>query len=204
MTPTLLQREQYGKGGIGKWYWDYRDRRILSYIREEKDILDVGCGEGITLGKLLQKFSERHVLGIDYSPEKVGICEQHKLPARWGNACELQFADHSMDCCLFLEVVEHLPAPLKALQEIHRVLRKGGLLLLIFPNDFLFKVARLGFGKFKEAFFPSGHVKQWTPTEMRQTLERMGFAIQEVTCFPLHFWWCSLHCLMVARKKCGE
>lgn len=201
MTGELRQREQYAKGGIGRWYWDYRDGRTISNIRDEKDILDVGCGEGITLEKLLRKFPDRNILGIDYSPEKVGICEQHKLPARWGNVCELQFEDHSMDCCLFLEVVEHLPAPLKALREIHRVLRKGGLLLLIFPNDFLFKVARLGFGKFKEAFFPSGHVRQWSPAEMRQTLEHVGFAIQEAACLPFHFWWCSLHCLMAARKE---
>ena len=201
MTGPLLQREQYGKGGIGRWYWDFRDRRTLAYIGDEQNILDVGCGEGITLEKLLQKFPERNVGGIDYSLEKVNTCKQHQLPARQGDACELECADQSMDCCLFLEVVEHLPNPLKALHEIHRVLRVGGLLLLIFPNDFLFKVARLSFGKFKEAAAPSGHVKQWTPAEMRRTLEGVGFAIQEVACLPFYFWLCSLHCLMVARRK---
>jgi ubiquinone/menaquinone biosynthesis C-methylase UbiE len=201
MNAPLLQREQYGKGGIGRWYWDFRDRRTLSCIGDEKDILDVGCGEGITLQKLLQRFPDRHIEGIDYSPEKVSICEHLRLPARRGNACELEFEDHSKDCCLFLEVVEHLPDPLKALREIHRVLKRGGLLLLIFPNDFLFKVARLSFGKFQEAFAPSGHVKQWTPAEMLQALGGLGFAIQEVACLPFRFWWCSLHCLMAARKK---
>jgi ubiquinone/menaquinone biosynthesis C-methylase UbiE len=201
MTRPLLQREQYGKGGIGRWYWDFRDRRTLSYIGDEKNIMDVGCGEGITLQKLLREFPDRNVVGIDYSPEKVSTCEQHQLPARQGNACGLEFADQSMDCCLFLEVVEHLLDPLNALHEIHRVLRVGGLLLLIFPNDFIFKVARLGCGKFKEAFTPSGHVRQWTPAEMRRTLEGVGFGIQEVACLPFYFWRCSLHCLMVARRK---
>lgn len=56
MSSPLLQREQYAKGGIGRWYWDFRDRRTFFYIKEEKNILDVGCGEGITLGKLLRNF----------------------------------------------------------------------------------------------------------------------------------------------------
>lgn len=201
MTLPLLQREQYRKGGIGKWYWDRRDRRTLSYIRDEKVILDLGCGEGITLERLLRKFPERQVMGVDCSLENVGICEHHRLPVRCGNAYELDFEDHSVDCFLFMEVVEHLDDPQKALGEIHRVLRRGGLLLLLFPNDLLFKAARLVFFKFKEAFAPSGHVKQWTPVEMRGIVERAGFEVQEVSCLPFYFWWCSLHCLVVARKR---
>ncbi len=108
MTGELLQREQYAKGGIGRWYWDYRDRRTLSYIGEEKNILDLGCGEGITLEKILRRFPDRNVLGIDYAGEKVRICKEHHLPARQGSAYALDLEDHSWDCCLLLEVIEHL------------------------------------------------------------------------------------------------
>ena len=201
MTGDLLQREQYAKGGIGRWYWDYRDRRTLCYIGEEKNILDLGCGEGITLEKILGRFPDRNVLGIDYEGEKVRICKTHHLPARQGSAYVLDLEDHSWDCCLLLEVIEHLEEPQKALREIYRVLRKGGLLLLIFPHDWLFKAARLGFLKFKEAFSPSGHLKQWTPGKMRQALKEVGFEVQDEIPLPFHFWWCSLHCLVVARKR---
>jgi hypothetical protein len=81
------------------------------------------------------------------------------------------------------------------------VLRKGGLFLLIFPHDWLFKAARLGFLKFKEAFAPSGHVKQWAPGEMRRTLQGVGFEVRAKVCMPFGFWGFSLHCLMVARKR---
>jgi ubiquinone/menaquinone biosynthesis C-methylase UbiE len=201
VTGELLQREQYAKGGIGRWYWDLRDERTLSCIGPEKDILDLGCGEGITLEKILRRFPDRHVLGIDYAGEKIRICQERHLPARQGSAYALDLEDQSWDCCLLLEVIEHLEEPQKALREVHRVLRKGGLFLLIFPHDWLFKAARLGFLKFKEAFAPSGHVKQWTPEEMRRTLKGVGFEIQAEVCMPFGFWWCSLHCLMVARKR---
>jgi len=201
MRLPLQQREQYTKGGIGRWYWDYRDQKTLSYIRDEKIILDVGCGEGITLERLGEKFPDRKVMGIDCTSENVAVCEQHHLPARLGNVYELVFEDDSVDCCVFMEVIEHLREPQKALKEIHRVLRKRGLLLLLFPNDVVFKAARLSCFKFKEAFTPSGHVKQWTPRAMRKALERAGFEIEEMECLPFHFWVCSLHCLVVARKR---
>ena len=201
MIRELLQREQYAKGGIGRWYWDLRDRLTLRYIGEERDILDLGCGEGVTLEKVLRQFPGRNVLGIDASEEKVKICREHQLPVRQGSAYALALEDCSRDCCFFLEVVEHLAEPEKALQEIHRVLRKGGLLLLMFPHDRIFKAARLGFLKFKEAFSPSGHVKQWNPGEMRRILETVGFRVQERICLPFGLWLCSLHCLMVARKE---
>jgi len=201
VTGELLQREQYAKGGIGRWYWDLRDGRTLSYIGPEKDILDLGCGEGITLEKILRRFPDRNVLGMDYAEEKVRICKEHQLPARQGSAYALDLKEQSWDCCLLLEVIEHLEEPEKALREVHRVLRKGGLFLLIFPHDWLFKAARLGFLKFKEAFAPSGHVQQWTPGEMRRTLQGVGFEVQAEVCMPLGLWWCSLHCLMVARKR---
>ncbi len=201
MTGPLRQREQYAKGGIGKRYWDYRDRQTLSYISEEKIIVDVGCGEGITLEKLVKKFPDRKIAGIDYSPENVEVCKEHQLPARVGNAYGLDFGDASVDCCLFMEVIEHLLDPLKALREIHRIMRKEGLLLIVFPNDLPFKIARLACLKFREAFTPSGHVKQWTPREMRKALESTGFTVVDLQCLPFYFWGCSLHCLVVARKK---
>jgi ubiquinone/menaquinone biosynthesis C-methylase UbiE len=201
MRGTLLQRDQYAKGGIGRWYWDYRDRRTLSFMGGENDILDVGCGEGITLERIVKKFPHRNILGIDDSAEKVQICQNFGLPARLGNAYELPFEADSFDCCLLLEVIEHLQDPSRAFREIHRVLRKRGLLLLIFPNDSLFKAARLCFFKFEEAFAPSGHVRQWTPGAMKGALEKTGFEVPEMLCLPFGFWWISLHCLVVTRKK---
>jgi hypothetical protein len=53
----------------------------------------------------------------------------------------------------------------------------------------------------KEAFAPSGHAKPWTPGEMGRTLEEVRFDVQAQVCMPFGLWWCSLHCLLVARKR---
>ena len=198
---TLSQRTQYSKGGISRKYWDYRDECILSYIKNERRILDIGCGEGITLQKLLYIFPEKDISGIDVSRKNVEICKKYGLPVKEGNVYNLEFGDESVDCCIFIEVIEHLEYPLKALKEIDRVLRKGGLLVILFPNDFIFKLARIFTLKFKEAFYDYEHLKQWTPEEIRKVLTEKYFDILQQRSIPFRLWHCSLHHLVAARKR---
>lgn len=196
----LRQRDQYAKGGIGKWYWDYRDKRMLARIGDAQRILDAGCGEGITLERLIKEFPQRNIHGIDIDEYNVEVCSQHKLPVERGDVMHMKFSDELFDCCLFLEVVEHLEQPHLALAEIRRVLRSKGKVILIFPNDFMFKIARLVCFKFKEAFAPSGHVKQWTPRCMRKFLHNCGFNVISIEYLPVGYWPFCLHCLVTAEK----
>ena len=199
---VISQRGQYRKGGVGRLCWDYRDNQVIFNIEEGmKKIIDIGCGEGITLEKLIKKFPDRDIKGIDCAKENVEICKGYGLPATQGTVYELNIKDDSVDCCIFTEVIEHLEYPQKALKEIHRILRKDGLLLLLFPNDFIFKIARLLTFKFKEAFYEPRHLRQWTPWTIRHLLNEVGFKIIKQKSIPFYFWMVSLHHLVLARKK---
>jgi len=197
---VIYQRSQYQKGGLGQWYWNYRDDRILSYIKDEKIILDIGCGEGITLQRLIETFPNKNPFGLDLSFENALICRKFGLSIFTCSVDYISIPDNSIDCCLLLEVIEHLERPGQAISEIHRVLKRHGLLLLIFPNDIVFKIARIVTLKFREAFYNPGHIKQWTPRLMKKLLKKKGFDIMKLQNIPFIFWWCSLHCLVVARK----
>ena len=107
----IYQREQYQKGGIGRRYWDYRDEQILKFLKDSKTIIDIGCGEGILMDKMVQRFPEKRVFGIDPSPENADICKTHNLDVYSGSVYELPLADASVDCVLFIEVIEHLDNP---------------------------------------------------------------------------------------------
>ena len=196
----ISQRDQYQKGGLGRWYWDYRDEKAISCIQDKHSILDICCGEGITLEKLIKRFPDKDIKGIDYIQRNVEICKKHKLPVEYGSVYDLKISDNSVDCVIFLEVIEHLTDYKKALREIYRVLKHNGSLIIIFPNDLTFKLARILTLKFKEAFYNPGHVRQWAPKIMEETLKRLGFKILKTKNIPFYFWPCSLHCLIAARK----
>ncbi|MEW6682300.1 MAG: class I SAM-dependent methyltransferase [Nitrospirota bacterium] len=197
----IYQRDQYAKGGVGRRYWDYRDARILRHLPRCGLILDAGCGEGITLERLVRERGERRLLGVDRSEENRQICVRHGLPVIGGSVFELGIRSNSVDACLFLEVIEHLDHPEAALREFARVLKVGGLLLVLFPNDLVFALARLATGKWREALYDPGHVKQWTPREMRRALAAAGFTVVAEESLPFRFWPISLHHLVVAKRR---
>lgn len=199
---SLYQRKQYQKGGVGRIYWDYRDRVAISLLNErDKRIVDLGCGEGITLAKLVRMFPTSEVIGIDYLEENVNICHNYGLKKVCkGDVYALDLADNSVDAVVFMEVIEHLEHPEIAIKEIRRILKLGGKLITVFPNDGFFKIARLLTLKFREAAYDPGHVKQWTHKEMKRSLNQHGFSVFFTRSTPFFLWPISLHGVIGAYK----
>lgn len=197
----LYQRAQYAKGGIARRYWDYRDSVALSLLEpHDSVIVDIGCGEGITLEKIAGMFPSAEVTGIDSMQENVDICLKHGLPARPGSVYELDCDDDTADAVVFMEVIEHLKDPEAALREIHRIMKPGGRLITVFPNDRLFMIARLLTFKFREAFYDPGHLKQWSPGKAQEILQRSGFSVFFSRAIPFRYWFLSLHGVIGACK----
>jgi len=180
----ISQRGQYAKGGVGRRFWDFRDRVALSYVVGPR-ILDAGCGEGVTLEKLVARFPRSHVEGIDVDPENVRICRDHALPARQGDLYNLPFESGVMDTCLLLEVIEHMDQPERALEELARVTRPGGRLIVLYPVDWAYFVARVLCLRFREAMFDPGHLRQWSFTSLRGSFERTGWRLVARRSLPL-------------------
>jgi SAM-dependent methyltransferase len=198
---TLYQREVYAKSRITRSYWDYRDRQLLKFIGPQHErIVDIGCGEGITLERMIEMFPGRNITGVDYSEENLEICRRRGLPVRFSDAYDLVLESDSVDCCLFLEVIEHLHRPQRALDEIHRVLCAGGRAIIVFPNDRAFKIARILTGKWKEAGYEAGHVRRWVPGDAAGLLSSKKFRVVAGKSIPFVFWPLSLHHIIIADK----
>lgn len=195
----LSQREQYAKGGVGRKYWDHRDRVTFRYLTGPR-ILDAGCGEGITLEKLIRAFPDAEVRGLDVDPANVAICRRHDLPARQGSVYELPFDDGAFDSCLLMEVIEHLERPRQALAELARVTRPGGRVLVVYPVDWAMFAARVICGRFKEAAFDPAHLRRWSARALRREMRQAGLRPIATRSMPL-LWPLKLHGLVVGAKQ---
>ena len=100
-------------------------------------VLDLGCGRGATMVEIVRRHPEAVLVGLD---RKERVLEQaaSALAAVGGQvevvcadaSVGLPFADAEFDCVVCHNVLERLPAPLNAINEISRVLRPGGEALL--------------------------------------------------------------------------
>lgn len=98
-------------------------------------LLDAGCGTGGMLDFLRGRIRHLDVEGIDVSAQAVGHCQRRGLSTiREGSVHELPFDDGDFDAVLSLDVLYHAEVDEeRALAEMSRVLRPGGLLVLNLP-----------------------------------------------------------------------
>ncbi|MBI2146845.1 class I SAM-dependent methyltransferase [Candidatus Woesearchaeota archaeon] len=102
-------------------------------------LLDAGCGGGL----YSLEFARRgfQVTGVDIDEENIknaaALAEKMALPATFVKASlyALPFKDGTFDQVLCTEVLEHLTEDKKALSEIARVLKPGGIAYFTFPSD---------------------------------------------------------------------
>lgn len=113
-----------------------RLRVIEGYIRTSGRFLDCGCGSGLYVLTLKERFAlDAH--GVEFNAEKVEAARLNpKLKDRVarGDLQTLQFPDCSWDYAMLNEVLEHVPDDRRALHEVYRVLEPGGLLFIFSPN----------------------------------------------------------------------
>lgn len=96
-------------------------------------LLDVGCGTGALLLALVGRSERATLVGIDPSGEMLSIARSRltgDIRLEQGYAEELPFDDHQFDSVVSNSVFHYFASPATALDEIRRVLRPGGQLIL--------------------------------------------------------------------------
>lgn len=106
-------------------------------LRERKDVLDIGCGNGQTLQYFAS--SSQTLAGIDLN-DYLNIPEKGEIQFSVVdlNFEPLPYADNSKDLVFAFQVMEHLENPFFFMREVDRVLREDGLFILSFPNPYSF------------------------------------------------------------------
>ena len=133
--------------------------------------LDCGCGRGLWSKKLMEKRLD--VIGVDISTRRLRYAKikGNNDQVICASSKHLPFKQNCFDSALFIEVIEHLSEKdqIKALDEMHRILKNHGTLVVTTPNkpiyDFLSKYSSL----FR---YNSEHIKELSFWEFKNLIMR--------------------------------
>lgn len=146
-------------------------------------ILDVGCGSGATLKALA---GEGVVFGTDISPEALRYCQSRGIRnLLLADGASLPFLAHAFDLVLGIDVMEHVEDDVGVLQQIHYVLRSGGLFIGIVP-------AAPSLWSSRDARLK--HRRRYTRPELSQKIQQGGFAtmklayLDALAFLPFYLW----------------
>ena len=113
----------------------------LQHVRIEKGfaVLDIGCGGGRTIQKLAAIATEGNVYGVDYAQGSVAVSRSKNAQAigagrvkiKQASVSQLPFADNKFDVITAIETQYYWPDLPNDMQEVLRVLKPGGTLLII-------------------------------------------------------------------------
>lgn len=167
MVPIMIQREFTAL--------DCRRKMPIAILNRHvplsgAHILDVGCGAGRNSVLLVEQGAQ--VTGLDYDPKALAVavsrCREHNVSVEFqeGSVVNMPFPEGSFDAIVFQNVLEHLPRSdqPQALQEVMRVLRKGGVLFIQTPN-------KLSPYDIHSTRMPLLH---WLPRRISRHIERLG------------------------------
>ena len=158
-------------------------------IAKNGDILDVGCGGGANVARMLERCPQGTVKGIDYSPVSVKkSCEVNakaisdgRCKILEGSAESLPFGDNSFDLVTAFETVYFWPGIEKCFARVRRTLKEGGRFLIVNEDDGL-----TGNNEKWEKLIEGMHT--YTPDEIRTHLVAAGFRNITIHTDDQHHW----------------
>jgi SAM-dependent methyltransferase len=156
---------------------------LLRNVREGERVLDLGCGEGAFCAELASAGLDP--IGAEVAEAALTRARERHPGLRFELVATdgpLPFDDAAFDAVWASEVIEHVADTARWLSEVRRVLRPGGTLLVTTPYHGRLKNLVLALSGFEGHFDPTGqHLRFYTRSSLRRTLEQFGFERIDVT-----------------------
>ena len=179
---------------IKKVFHHYRFKNIGEMLnKSSQNLLDIGCAGG-TFTNELSKHTDAKITAIDISPQAIEYASRQypHIDFQVHDAAEeyFPFPDNSFETVTMLETLEHVLNPVEILQDIKRVVKDDGEVIILVPSENWH--FRLGWeiwtrlpGNIGGAAWDESHVQRFDGHKLRYLMEFIGYEILEERWFNL-------------------
>ena len=170
---------------FSQYWWSNRFFAGLArrYGKQGTRLLEIGSGLGHLVGQL-EDFFETYGMDLNHWAVEESKPVATNTALQTASAQEIPFADNAFGVVIIKHIVEHLPDPEKAINEIGRVTAPGGTLILATPNlDSLLKPVK---GESWIGYQDPTHISLHAPSVWLGWIRNAGFSLERV--FADGFW----------------
>jgi ubiquinone/menaquinone biosynthesis C-methylase UbiE len=150
----------------------------IAEVAKGKVVLELATGPGMIARHIAPV--AKSVMATDFAPKMIETALKAKNPENLSfevaDATSLRFADNSFDVVVIANALHIIPNPEKALEEIRRVLKDGG--LLIAPNFFFREDGKKNLWQKFLSLVGIRFAHEWTEKEYKAFLESNGWKIK--------------------------
>jgi SAM-dependent methyltransferase len=143
-------------------------------------LLDVGCGNGEFLSKI--RALGWHAVGLEFDPKACALGSSRGLQIVRGSVPDTSFDSESFDAITLHHVIEHVHDPRAVLDELLRLLKPGGTIVLTTPN--WHSCGAAFFGPAWRGLEPPRHLVLFTPDSLLNLASDLGFVNAEIRVRP--------------------
>jgi ubiquinone/menaquinone biosynthesis C-methylase UbiE len=156
----------------------YRRIRPLLNLHDGMRLLDVGCGTGSLLQELSESGKELNLYGIDLSPEmvnaaRVKLKDKKHIELYEGSAADLPFESNYFDYVVCMNSLHHHANPNQSLAEMARVLKAGGMTILM--DGFVDSTVRKILSRTANILRNEGKVQRFKRKELQRIFRSLGY-----------------------------
>lgn len=158
-------------------------------LRVTDELLDLGCGTGVLLQELSKTHSAEQLFGLDPVAAMLDIAKgklSSSIQLQEGWASHIPFKEDKFDLVVSSSMFHYIRDPQTALNEIYRVLRPGGCLIITaWCNDFFtMRIADFFLRNFNKA-----HFKSYRSKNIKELLQKNKFTVLNIDRYKINCWW---------------
>ena len=178
-----------------KYIQKYRFKRILKLLGTKKydSLLEAGTGSGIFLPELSKHCRHLYACDIHHDFENIAkLCQNYKIQnyeLSTQSIDHTDYKDQSFDAIVAVSVLEFVPDIQKAITEIKRILKKGGVFITLCPMESKILDFFLNFYTLKPVKEESGDSRQKVSKILEKNFEiiKKGYMLPIIgSFFPIY------------------
>lgn len=157
----------------------------LNELHDLGEVIEFGCGTGYFTETIAQKAN--HMVATDLSNELLEMAKKRlknnpKITIQKEDCINTSFPSGEFDSVFMANLIHIVENPFKVLQESHRILKDGGMLIIVTYTNYGMKLLEiiklgirflLGWGK------PPQHLHTFSPQQLASLMQDAGFTAEE-------------------------